>query len=239
MNFGEFICQNYESIFDFPNAIKIINKALNFSENPDLIEKKKEFEKLNQEFLYYNAIDDSEVKNLIFTSDMIFKKISETSFEIDYSSIILGYCKAIEILLDKKITKKIDLSDILEPFYENINSKKIRYDVWNSLPFVLKAILNLSAPKSISIGQWVFIFKDLLNKNDFKKQKPIYYAFLYRIEELLNEQQVKIIKLACENLFEYRNQPAHTKFHSKDDFLDQKPRIISNINNIISIFQKT
>ena len=103
----------------------------------------------------------------------------------------------------------------------------------------MKAILNLSAPKSLGIGQWAFILKDLLNKNDFKKQKPIYYAFLYRIEKLLSEQQVKIIKLACENLFEYRNQSAHTKFHSKDDFFDQKPRIVSNINNIISIFQKT
>lgn len=133
----------------------------------------------------------------------------------------------------------ITLSDILEPFYENKKSKRIRDDVWNSLPFVLKAILDLTAPKSISIGQWVFILKDLLKKNDFKMQKPIYYAFLYRIEKYLNEQQVKIVKLACENLFEYRNQSVHTKFHSKDDFLNQKPRIVSNINNIMSIFQKT
>lgn len=229
----------YESIFDFPNAIKIINKALNFSDNPDLIEKKKEFEKLNQEFLYYNAIDDSEVKNLLFTSDMIFKKISETSLEIDYSLIILGYCKAIEILLDKKITKNIDLTDILEPFYENKNSKRIRDDVWKSLPFVLKVILDLSKSKSIGIGQWVFILKNLLNKNYFKKQKPIYFEFLCRIEKLLNEQQVKIIKQACENLFELRNQSVHTKFHSKDDFLVEKPRIVSNVNNIMSIFQKT
>jgi len=228
----------YESIFDFPNAIKIINKVLNFSDNIDLIEKKKEFEKLNQEFLYYNSIEDSEVKNLLFTSDMIFKKISETSLEIDYSLIILGYCKAIEILLDKKITKTIDLSDILEPFYENKNSKRIKNNVWKSLPFVLKVILDSYKSKSLGIGQWAFILKDLVKKNYFEKQKPIYFEFLCRIEKHLNEQQVKTIKQACENLFEYRNQSVHTKFHSKDDFLVAKPRIVSNVNNIMSIFQK-
>lgn len=229
----------YKFNYDYPNAIKFIRKAKKFSNHPDIDELEQEYIWLNERIPFYNAIDDEKIKNLLYTSDIIFNKLSETSFEIDYSLIILGYCKAIEMLLDKKLTKKIDLSDILEPFYVDRNLKKIRYNLYKDLPVVLKAVLNYRDPKSIGIGQWPYVIQNLSDKKHFKSSSSnlIYFEFLNRLEKLIDRNKQIIIKESCENLFEYRNHSAHTKFHSKEEFLAERPKIISNINRILSIFQ--
>ncbi len=225
----------YENRFDFENAIKILDKALEFSPNPELLKRKEKYKALNKELVNYNAIDDLEIKNLLYTADVVYKKVSDISFEIDFSLVILAYCKSVEILLDKNITKKIDLSDTLELYYSDKEKRIIPKSVKRKLPNSVNAVLD---SKSIGIGQWVYVFRDFFEKEKFKDKKPIYYGFLTKIGQILSNEQAAIIKDACMNLFEYRNHSAHTKFHSKEEFLEEKSTIILNLNKIFSIFSK-
>jgi len=113
--------------------------------------------------------------------------------------------------LNDLINKNDDLSDILEPFYENEKSKRIRDEVWNSLPFVLKAILDLTTPKSISIGQWVFILKDLIKLLNFFKQVRNIYAhgdgtitriFMNKIKNYIPKNKMENYKLGNKFIIE-------------------------------------
>jgi len=231
--------QIYRLKQDYPKAIELIKDLLiKFPNAQELMELKKVYEELNEKYVFLHATDIPEIKKLLHSASLIFDKIAESSFEIDYSLIILAYCKSIEILLDEKLTKQINLSETLEPFYVE-EREWIKRSVWKSLLPVLKNILNQRNPKSITIGKWPYVLRDLKKKEQFKNSRIIYYEFLSQLDEIIGERDIDIIIEVCESLVNYRNLSAHTKFHSKKEFLEEKPKIISNINDLLSLFQKS
>lgn len=235
--FSEFYLAN------FKEALVSINKAIECTKNNAKISEKTKhyetfrnsFEDFAHECIGFESIVDDDVKNILFSAESLLFNLYQKFDEIDvfdFSLVLVAYGKAIETMLHYNVSLKIK-QEILHNkkygkyFYkpEKIHYRYIRGDKNYRLPFTLKDIIE--SDLSISLGQWAFFDKDLVNNN------PIVRSVSEYIDENL-QYDMKTIVNTCGNIYKIRNGSAHKGTKPREEVMEIRNDIIQSINELIS-----
>ena len=172
-------------------------------------------------------------RNSIITADLFLDSIVD---DMDYSAAILGYSKAIEKILDEKITLK-HLDDIKK----SIENKEISIRE----PSYIKSILPLGYSfqnrngstksvglhRSISLGAWNFIIQDALNGEN----RATCDATFKKILISYGRGDLEKLRLNLSNIFSIRNGCLHTNVISREKVLQHIPVFESTIGLLLSM----
>jgi len=150
----------------------------------------------NLDKIHIQKIPNQIIRRLLINAEEVYKKNKELSEEFDASYIISGYTKALEAILDEK------LSSCLRPLIVKYHAK---YDKKELSPDFNKKFGPLLSGKSISLGTWISIIKSI---NTYQKD-PDVQEFLNHLKYTFDEYTLDTIKRACEIVNAKRNIALH------------------------------
>jgi hypothetical protein len=160
----------------------------------------------------------NKVKKALISAENIFRDYQFKDTLPDASMIVVGYSKALELMLDEKI------SEFLKPFlYKKYGNERIRnQDIW-------KKFGSLRLNKSITLGTWMRIIDDFSNPNI--SDELIYFKDL--ILSKFNIEELEKIKKASNLIINPRNIGAHKEIITMDKVTDLRDEIIKIFNEVI------
>lgn len=231
------LSEAYALALDFVNAQRCIDMAIPLCPEPNskkrYANQKTHYDELSRTVINFKAIGDNEVRKILESAEQmvlqLYSKINNPK-DFDFSMVLIYYGKAIEIMLHRSITEKIK---------EHINQKygRIPDNLFNGykynggyipgLPWSFKPVFG-DAQRSFSTGQWAYLPDDI-NKY---KSNPV----VKDIDEYLCNNfpdKISIISRACFNIFELRNESAHSEIKTHEEVTDKRKNILENLNNII------
>jgi len=233
----------YKDNLEINNAIRCIDKAIELT--PDIPTKKQfeilrtYYEKFSGIYINFNAVKDQEVKNILESAEKTLFKISSLIDEpsrFDFSMALIYYGKAIEIMLNREITLKMREA-ILQEYGGKIPSKYWKGNLSKGgkipkLPKLWRDVLS-EKRRTITTGQWSFIFNDFQNYQNNKVVKDIDdYLTKNHAEKLL------VIGRCCFNLYELRNESAHAEMKNWDEVVEARKNTVENLNLLIEKIYK-
>ncbi len=203
-------------------AIKIAKKQ----EKPEIQVYEQELEQINQLLEYVlnlNDISSIEIKNILITAERKLIDYRSKGDDFDVSGIILGYSKALEIMLDEKVAN----------YFKPLISKYKKEKRQTSEDFN-KKFGWLFKNKTILLGTWLRIFKDFETKlieSDVKEYRDI-------IQSKFSNKELKQLKDICEMIVDERNKIAHTKALNINQVREIRKKMVPQFNLIIkSLFK--
>ena len=209
--------QNRFIIFDARNDARKSAEMINHNLNS-----------FKKEYISFKKIRSPVVYSMLQTGDYLyFTKYDELSKQependLDYSPIIAQYGKGIERLLDEIITQPLRDSNCI---------RSMKLNEYNKLKRLKTVLID---KKSVSLGQWRYLDKDLSSiedKNLKNKLRKRYFSLLTKNDRIKLENY-------CFKLSDLRNGAAHVTYNSKDDVIKKRKDIVDLINSIIAITAK-
>lgn len=165
-------------------------------------------------------IEDDEVRDMLSSAERILREYRFNKKLKDVSAIIIGYAKVLETMLHQKV------AIFLEPQVKEVKSK---FHNKNVLPDFKYKFKNLFYNKSISLGTWVRIIKDL-NKSKLDNDTKRFNEVLLNN---LSQKALTAIKKASAFISQLRNPLSHTKSLTMDELIKNRVKIIELMNNVI------
>lgn len=222
------IGQTYAHKGDFANAKKYLEKGIEVLKKLDknhltLDWFRDELDTIN--LLLKNTflsarIEDNEVRDMLSSAERILIEYRFNKKLKDVSAIIIGYAKALETMLHKKV------AIFFEPHVKEIKSK---FHNKNVLPDFKYKFKNLFYNKSISLGTWVRIIQDLSKSkldNDTIRFNEV-------LSKNLSQKALTAIKKASAFISQLRNPLSHTKSLTMDELIKNRVKIIELMNSVI------
>jgi len=225
---------SYAYLQNFIKAIQCIEKAIEFSsedKRPEFEYQKEIYQMLSKNIINLASIKNKKIKKMLLSAEHMIQKVDITNIALDFSIFIVEYAKSLENILNDNITENFKL--IINKKYPN----KIPIEYWKGtsdkrirpLPKYLKNVIKNK--KIITLGTWSNIIKNIQNSfNPIEKELKKY------LEKNFTQDQIKIIKDACDILGYYRGGSAHTEIKDKKEVLEIRNKIIPHINRVINVF---
>lgn len=226
------LAQIYARRGDIIKAIHHINKAIEI--NPDNIEfvrQRNLLENRRKTILNIKSVKSNDAINCLeMAENLLLNPVFYIEGDADYSLAILSYGKAAELMLNCAIA-----DELREPILSEFGWD-IKEEYWKGsgtiepLPKGLRAILGHER-RSVSIGEWSILLK---NKKQYKTN-PVICEFRNRLELLYDLEHINVIIDACDKIASFRNPAAHYKTMTREEALDIRTILVSNLNKIISV----
>ena len=143
--------------------------------------------------------------------------------EFDASDIILSYFKALEGMLNDKVSSS--LSSLIDKYREDFMKRKTSYEL-------AKKFGMLARGKTISLGTWVRIMDDFKN---LQKDCDV-EEFRLKIIDDLGQEECNLIGEACSILVDTRNKIAHLNMMNIEDVKANRKELIPLMNKVIDLF---
>ncbi|MHA1730549.1 MAG: tetratricopeptide repeat protein, partial [Promethearchaeota archaeon] len=223
---------------DFQGALESIEKAGEFGRGTNLDRAREYYEHLLENEVNLRGIDNPEVRNTLRSAGFTFLKLSGAFPGLDHSLVIVGYCKAVEVFLNEWASERAPPGDVVgldtDPSSKRPHHASPKF--WRDAPLQLKDFLR--EDRTVSLGQWVYIFRDCSGDLSAKETKVGYHRFLAKVKENLAPKDVETLRLACERLAGRRNSAAHSTFFDEGEFSELQPEIVKSINQITSVLKR-
>lgn len=172
--------------------------------------------------IHIHKIHNQEIRRMLTTAEMLFNDYKESNKDIDASFIIPEYSKALEAILDEKIS----------PGLKSLAVKyRIKYDRKETSPDFNKKIGPLLRGKSISLGPWISIIKDI---NKYQKNSDT-QEFLTHLKDTFDAYTLDTIKRACEIISPKRNTAVHAGSLTIEQVKLLRKRFITTLNLLIEL----
>ncbi|MGQ4875692.1 MAG: hypothetical protein ACP6IY_16625 [Promethearchaeia archaeon] len=216
----------YMHKLEFENAKKTQEKLINLLKTHNFTEKQIEFHKrivefinsLTEDILNINKVDIDEIRTFLLTAESIYLDYKGKEGPFDATPIILEFSKALERMLHDKISKHFNE---LIPKYKNKD--------WSE---DLKSFFkNLFNNKTISLGTWARILEDI----DKKEIEPDASEFINILLSKYDNNDLSIIKSACETLSKIRNPKSHYELLEMKEVINLRKKMVKHMNQVINI----
>ncbi len=220
------LAEIYSRKLDNVNAKTSLEKAIKIARKKEKPEiqlyefKLIQINELLENVININDITRKEIINIFTTVEQKLIDYRDRDNTFDASDIILGYSKALEIMLDDKV------ATYFKPLI--IEYKRARRTVSEDFN---KKFVWLFKDKTISLGTWVRIFKD------FKKESIDDDVKKYRdhLKSKFNEKELEELKQLCDMIVNERNKIAHTKVLNINQVVTFRKKLVPQFNHIIKI----
>ncbi|MFX0040180.1 MAG: hypothetical protein ACFFCY_05135 [Promethearchaeota archaeon] len=185
-----------------------VNDLIRVSENPNLkIEK----------------IKSKKVKEILKAAEIMYHGFKKLTEKIDASPIVVQYAKGFETILDEEISS--NFSSLKEKYRNDYFNRKTTQEFHDKYS-------NLMLDKSISLGTWVKIIRDI-NK---PQNHPELIEFSNNLKTTFNDTTLQRIKRACEIMADIRNPRTHNKTCTIEEIIKLRKKIIQVLNSMIKLF---
>ena len=220
------LAEIYSRKLDNVRAKRSIEKAIEIAKKkgkPELDFYKIKLIQINQlleNIININDITTTDITNILTTAEQKIIDYRGRDDNFDASDIILGYSKALEIMLDKKVA--IHLKPLINQ-YKKV--KKHTSDDFN------KKFGFLFRSKTISLGTWARIFED------FKKKQidPDVKVYRDHLKSNFTDKELEKLKQVCQMVVNERNSIAHTGVLNINQVMAIRKKLVPQFNLIIKI----
>ncbi len=223
------LAEIYSRKLDNVNAKESLEKAIIIarkkgkSEIQSYEEKLAQINRLLENVLNINSITKQEIINILITVEQKLIDYHHKDSNFDASDIILGYSKALEIMLDDKVSIKFKPL-IIE--YRRTR-RKTSEDFKKKFGWLFK-------DKTISLGTWVRIFEDFQKESiddDVKKYRD-------QLKSIFSLADLEELKRICKMIVNERNKIAHTAVLNIDQVVSIRKKFVPQFNLITKILYK-
>ncbi|MDG6251691.1 tetratricopeptide repeat protein, partial [Methanocalculus sp.] len=199
------IAQTYESMLNFKEAERFVEKALEHEpDNEEYLRAKEDYHTLAEQVINFNRIPDGDVKTILHSAESLairlFNQI-DGDLPFDFSIALVEYGKGLETLLHDAIGSEIRTQ--IHNEFETPIPNKYFYGVWinkdgrkvkkiEPLPDPLKNLLGM-VERTISLGKWPGLKNDL--------EKTLNNPVSKRVSEYFTDEfdgNIDFIENACD-----------------------------------------
>lgn len=171
--------------------------------------------------LNLNQIQSENVRKILMTAEKQFNFYKDNP-KLDASPIIAQYSKALEVMLNEKI------SSHFKPLFAQYRKK---YQNNETSEDFNKKFGNLMRNKSLNLGIWIAILEDL-----DQPQKPSdIREFLSILSEKFENTSLHAIEIACKTINPLRNEYIHTEVCSLEEVCNARQKIVNVLNPVIEL----
>ncbi|MFX1353991.1 MAG: hypothetical protein ACFFGP_08535 [Promethearchaeota archaeon] len=171
--------------------------------------------------LNLNQIQSENVRKILMTAEKQFNFYKDNP-KLDASPIIAQYSKALEVMLNEKI------SSHFKPLFAQYRKK---YQNNETSEDFNKKFGNLMRNKSLNLGIWIAILEDL-----DQPQKPSdVREFLSILSEKFENTSLHAIEIACKTINPLRNEYIHTEVCSLEEVCNARQKIVNVLNPVIEL----
>ena len=181
-----------------------------------------QFKKMMNKQIDLESIDEKKVKDTLISAE---KELLDSD-NTDYSGSLVKYSKAIQIIMDKNVSKKVYEKSISSKKKSTLNAYKNN----KKNPYLFKILLNNK--KSPGLGEWGFIMNDIENAPD----NIISIEIKKHLFDLLNSEIMDSLKNLRQILQVDRNKGSHDDIIGIEKATTIRKKAIPHINKIINYF---
>jgi len=220
----------YKNIFDYINASKSIDTAIQIAKkkkfpHDDLLDYKLKIETLFMDKLNFSKIKSQKSRDALKSAEQIFFDYSTRRDLPDGFAVPVGYAKALEIILDVQFSSLF--KPLLSEYQQRYFKKKLSYD------FHVK-FGNLFRNKSIMLGNWQIILKTTLYQDLNNVEREV-QKFLKTLKKNFTNETIETVIDAISYISSVRNRLSHTEVVSIVKIKNIRKKVIKHLNIIIDI----
>lgn len=167
-------------------------------------------------------ISNQKIRQMLTTAEMVFNDYKDSKKDIDASFIIPEYSKALEEMLDEKV------SSVLKPLTIKYRDK---YEGKETSSDFNKKFGALFKGKSITIGTWISILKDI----NTSQRDPDVREFLSHIKNAFDTNTLYTMQKTCETIGPKRNTAVHSGTLTIKQVKLLRKRFIALLNPLIEL----
>lgn len=220
----------YKNIFDYINASKSIDTAIQIAKkkkfhHDDLLDYKLKIETLFMDKLNFSKIKSQKARDALKSAEQIFFDYHTRKDLPDGFAVPVGYAKALEIILDEEFSSLF--KPLLSEYQQRYFKKKLSYD------FHVK-FGNLFRNKSIMLGSWQIILKTTLYQNLNNLDREV-QKFIKVLKNNFTNNTIETVINAINYIRSVRNSLSHTEVISIVKIKDIRKKVINYLNHIIDL----
>lgn len=200
-------------------------------ENPQLKQMKTSYWDFAKTMINFGSIQDPEVEPMLRSAEaLVLKSLKELDElgTIDYSLTLVGYGKAVETMLHKRVGEAardhVRSVHSVEVIGKHLQATKRP----EALPPPLKSLLG-KGERSMSLGGWANIDKYASEYSG----NPVLETFLEGVRAQLRSKSLAVISRACLTISKLRNPSAHGGVMSRSEVQSVRKEVVTSVNDII------
>lgn len=219
---------------DYENASKNLEKAILIAEKlgrkdtqiQGYKKELREFNSFRRNIINLFKIDNNVIKNILKTSERKLLDYRDKNDAFDASDIILGYSKALEKILDERISSHF--KSLIKKYKEKYKKGLTKNDFNQKFGWLIEN-------KTITLGKWIRIIKDF----QAKQNDPDLEVFRLCLINNFSNIDLEVIQKTCESVVDIRNRITHNEVMTIKQVKNQRNLIIPLLNKTIDILYKS